>query len=471
MRDWLSNATEKIERLERQLNMRPTHEPESAHQPEPAHDGEVSAGEHSGEHGSEHAGPAGGEKSRPTMEQLKERKARSRQRVENAGEIMTLSMGPQHPSMHGVYRAELDLDGEVIVAARPEIGNLHRGVEKLAEQLTYHQVIPLTDRLDYLSGFAMNHGYCEAVEKLMGLEVPARGRYIRTLASEMCRVANHILWLGVHIMDLGTQTFFCICFRDREYVLDLFEMLTGARLTHSFARIGGVAKDLPDDFGRRCREVIDFLPKRVAEYERIIKNNRIYYKRAKGVGIFTSEDCFAWRVTGPTLRSAGVARDLRKDEPYAAYAEVDFDVAVEYNADVYDRFLIRMKEIRESCRIIRQCLDNMPDGPFVAKDAAHTLPLKRDVMRDSAAMIQDFEQVFRGPRVPKGEVYVATEAPKGEMGVYIRSDGGPRPQRVHFATPSFYHAQAVPPLIEGEMISDVVAIFASIDVVLGDTDR
>lgn len=408
---------------------------------------------------------------RPTLEELKERKARTRQRVEGASDLMTISMGPQHPSMHGVYRAEMDLDGEVIVAVRPEIGNLHRGVEKLCEHRTYHQIIPITDRLDYISSFAMNHGYCEAVEKLMGIEVPPRGRYIRTIASELCRIANHILWLGTSVMDLGTQTFFCICFRDREYVLDLFEMLTGARLTHSFARIGGVAKDLPDGFEHRCRKVIDFIPKRVAEYERIVKHNRIFYKRTKNVGIFTSEDCFAWRVTGPALRAAGVPRDLRKDEPYAAYNEVDFEVAVEYNADVYDRFLVRMKEIRESCKIIRQCLDNLPDGPFLARDAAHVVPLKKYVLRDAAAMIQDFYQVFQGPATPKGEVYRAIEAPKGEMGVYIRSDGGPKPQRIRFSTPSFYHGQAVPALVEGEMVADMVAIFASVDVVLGDCDR
>jgi NADH-quinone oxidoreductase subunit D len=408
---------------------------------------------------------------RPTLEELKARKARNRQRVETCGEILTVSMGPQHPSTHGVYRAVLDLDGEVVVDIRPEIGNLHRGVEKLCEDRTYHQIIPMTDRLDYIAGFAMNHGYCEAVEKLMGVEVPARGRYIRTIASELCRLSNHIMWLGIHIMDLGTQTFFCICFRDREYVLDLLEMLTGARLTHSFARIGGVAKDLPDGFADRCRKVIDFLPKRVAEYERIIKHNRIYYKRAKGVGIFTSEDCFAWRVTGPPLRAAGVARDLRKDEPYAAYAEVDFDVAVEYSADVYDRFLVRMKEIRESCKIIAQCLDNLPDGPFLARDSAHTMPLKKNVLRDSAAMIHDFYQVFHGPDAPKGEVYRAIEVPKGEMGVYIRSEGGAKPARVRFTTPSFYHGQVLPAMARGEMLADVVAIFASIDVVLGDCDR
>ncbi len=437
---------------------------DQSHDPIPAHD----AGQ--GGHGA-HPEAVSVAAARPTQEDLAARKARTRQHREHTGDIMTISMGPQHPSMHGVYRAELDLDGEVIVAVRPEIGNLHRGVEKLCEERNYHQIIPLTDRLDYLSAFAMNHGFCEAAEKLMQVEVPPRAQYIRTIASELCRLSNHIMWLGVHIMDLGTQTFFVICFRDREYVMDLFEMLTGARLTHSFARIGGVAKDLPDGFEHRCRKVIDFLPKRVAEYERIIKHNRIYYKRAKGVGIFTAADCYAWRVTGPPLRSAGVARDLRKDEPYAAYAEVDFEVAVEYNADVYDRFLVRMKEIRESCKIIRQCLDQMPDGDFMARDALHTLPRKPDVLRGAPAMIQDFNQVFRGPQAPKGEVYRAIEVPKGEMGVYIRSEGGPRPARVHFATPSFYHGQAVPPLVEGEMIADMVAIFASIDVVLGDCDR
>ncbi|MBN1630623.1 MAG: NADH-quinone oxidoreductase subunit D [Thermoleophilia bacterium] len=408
---------------------------------------------------------------RPTLEELKARKAAGRQHLGRGGDLMTLSMGPQHPSTHGVFRAELDLDGEIIVATRPEIGNLHRGLEKLCEHRTYHQIIPLTDRLDYISGFAMNHGFCEAAEKLMGVEVPARGRYIRTIAHELCRLANHILWLGVHIMDLGTQTFFTICFREREYVLDLFEMLTGARMTHSFARIGGVAKDLPDGFDHRCRKVIDFLPKRIVEYERIIKYNRIYLKRAKNVGIFTADDCYAWRVTGPPLRAAGVARDLRKDEPYAAYAEVDFEVAVEYNADVYDRFLVRMKEMRESCKIIRQCLDSIPDGPFLAPDAGHALAVKKNVLRDSAAMIQNFYQVFEGPQVPKGEVYRAIEVPKGEMGVYIRSEGGAKPARVRFTTPSFYHAQAVPALVEGEMVSDMVAIFASVDVVLGDCDR
>jgi NADH-quinone oxidoreductase subunit D len=380
-------------------------------------------------------------------------------------------MGPQHPSMHGVYQAVVDLDGEIIVATRPGIGNLHRGVEKLAEQMTYHQFIPVTDRLDYVSSFAMNHGYCEAVEKLMGVEVPARARYIRTIAHELARLSNHILWLGVHIMDFGAQTFFLICFRDREYILDLFEMVCGARLTHSYARIGGVSKDLPDGWVDKCRAVVDFLPKRLDEYERLITVNRIFLKRARNVGIFTVEDCHQWRITGPALRAAGVERDLRKDEPYAAYGEVDFEVAVEYDADVYARFLVRMKEMRESCKIIQQCLDNLPDGPFLAEDAAHVLPLKKNVLRDSAAMVQDFMHVFRGPQVPKGEVYRSIEVPKGEMGVYIVSDGSPIPQRLRISTPSFYHGQAIPAMFEGEMLADSVGIFGSVDIVLGDCDR
>jgi len=408
---------------------------------------------------------------RPTRDELIERKALTRQRVAANNETITVSMGPQHPSMHGVYQAVVDLDGEVIVATRPGIGNLHRGVEKLAENLTYHQFIPLTDRLDYVSSFAMNHGYCEAVEKLMGVEVPARARYIRTIAHELARLSNHILWLGVHIMDFGAQTFFLICFRDREYILDLFEMVCGARLTHSYARIGGVAKDLPDGWVEKCRAAVDFLPKRVAEYERLITVNRIFLKRARNIGIFTAEDCHQWRITGPALRAAGVARDLRKDEPYAAYPEVDFEVAVEYDADVYSRFLVRMKEMYESCRIIQQCLDNLPDGPFLAADAAHVLPLKKNVLRDSAAMVQDFMHVLRGPQVPKGEVYRSIEVPKGEMGVYIVSDGGPKPQRLRLSTPSFYHGQAIPAMFEGEMLSDSVGIFGSVDIVLGDCDR
>lgn len=408
---------------------------------------------------------------RPTSEELVERKALTRQRVAADNETITVSMGPQHPSMHGVYQAVVDLDGEVIVATRPGIGNLHRGVEKLAENLTYHQFIPVTDRLDYVSSFAMNHGYCEAVEKLMGVEVPVRARYIRTIAHELARLSNHILWLGVHIMDFGAQTFFLICFRDREYILDLFEMVCGARLTHSYARIGGVAKDLPDGWVEKCRAAVDFLPKRVAEYERLITVNRIFLKRARNVGIFTAEDCHQWRVTGPSLRATGVARDLRKDEPYAAYPEVDFEVAVAYDADVYSRFLVRIKEMYESCKIIQQCLDNLPDGPFLAADAAHVLPLKKNVLRDSAAMVQDFMHVLRGPQVPKGEVYRSIEVPKGEMGVYIVSDGGPKPQRLRLSTPSFYHGQAIPAMFEGEMLSDSVGIFGSVDIVLGDCDR
>ncbi|GAB4242520.1 MAG: NADH dehydrogenase (quinone) subunit D [Thermoleophilia bacterium] len=411
-------------------------------------------------------------KARPTPEELKERKLRSRQRVLGNEETIKVSMGPQHPSTHGVYQAMLELDGEIIVSTDPRIGNLHRGVEKLAENRSYHQVIPLTDRLDYISSFAMNHAYCEAVEKLMDLEVPRRARYIRTIADEMCRISNHLLWLGVHVMDFGAQTFFLICFRDREYILDLFEELCGARLTHSYARIGGVAADLPEGWIERCRAVVDFLPKRLAEYQRLVENNRIFKKRTVGIGIFTVDDCMQWRVTGPALRAAGVARDLRKDEPFAAYDEIDFEVAVEYDSDVYARYLVRMKEMYESCNIIRRALEQIPDGDVIAEEARSlTIPRKKNVMRDAAAMVQDFVQVFRGPKIPKGEVYKAIEVPKGEMGVYIVSDGGPKPQRLRLTTPTFYHCQATPALFEGEMIADVVGIFGSVDIVLGDSDR
>ncbi len=272
-----------------------------------------------GGHGEEH--PVA-EKPRPTLEELHARKERTRQRVLGDRETITVSMGPQHPSMHGVFQAVLELDGEIVVKTTPYIGNLHRGVEKMAEDLTYHQVIPLTDRLDYISSFAMNHAYCEAVEKLMGVEVPRRARYIRTIGDELCRLSNHLLWLGVHIMDFGATTFYEICFRDREYILDLWEMLCGARLTHSYARLGGVAKDLPDGWVEKCRTVIEFLPRRLAEYQRLIEKNRIFLKRAVGIGIFPADECIrvADHRSGPALGGGGpgssqgrALRRLRRD--------------------------------------------------------------------------------------------------------------------------------------------------------------
>ena len=408
---------------------------------------------------------------RPTLEELKELKAKHRQQVGDADEVMTISMGPHHPSTHGVFRMEMDLDGEVIVGVRPEVGNLHRGMEKLAESLTYHQIIPLTDRLHYVVSFTQNEGYCEAVEKLMGIEVPERAKFIRSMGHEMCRISNHLIWLGFLLMDLGAITFQQITFREREYILDLWEMLCGARLTHTYARIGGVAKDIPDGFEEKMRAALEVIPKRMAEYDRLVKENRIFIKRGKNVGIFTSEDCAAWRVTGPTLRAAGVPRDLRKDEPFAAYDQLDFNVCVEYEADVIARYAVRMNEIYESIKIIEQCLDNMPEGPVIAEDALHVIPPKKDVMRSSAAMIQDFVQVFRGPQVPKGEVYKAIETPQGELGFYIVSDGSPKPQRLRITTPCFYHCQAMEPLLEGEMLADIVGIFCGVDVCLGSCDR
>ncbi len=407
----------------------------------------------------------------PTLEELKERKARSRQRVSDDAEVMSISMGPHHPSTHGVFRMQMDLDGEVIVDVHPEVGNLHRGMEKLAESKTYHQIIPLTDRLHYVVSFSQNEGYCEAVEKLMGIEVPERAKYIRSMCHEMCRISNHIIWLGFLVMDLGAITFQQITFREREYIMDLWEMLTGARLTHSFARIGGVAKDIPDGFREKMAAALEVIPKRMAEYDRLIRNNRIFLARGTNVGIFTSEDCAAWRVTGPTLRAAGCPRDLRKDEPFAAYDRLDFDVCVEYDADVIARYVVRMNEIYESIKIIKQCLAEMPDGPVIAEDAFHVIPPKKDVLRSSAAMIQDFVQVFRGPQVPKGEVYKAIETAQGELAFYIMSDGGPKPQRLRITTPCFYHCQAMQPLLQGEMLADIVGIFCGVDVCLGSCDR
>jgi NADH-quinone oxidoreductase subunit D len=411
------------------------------------------------------------QKPRPTLEELKERKAKSRQRVRDDAEIMTVSMGPHHPSTHGVFRLNLDLDGEIVVDARPEIGNLHRGMEKLAEHRTYHQIIPLTDRLHYVVSFTQNEGYCEAVEKLLGIEVPERAKFIRSMGHEMCRIANHIAWLGFLVMDFGAITFQQITFREREYIMDLWEMLSGARLTHSFCRIGGVAKDIPDGFEEKMLAALDLLPSRMADYDRLVKENRIFLKRAKGIGIFTSEDCAAWRVTGPAMRAAGVERDLRKDEPFAAYPQLDFDMIVEYEADVYARYLVRMREVHESFKIIRQCLERMPDGPVISEDAYDVIPPKKNVLRNSASMIQDFVEVFRGPKVPAGEIYKAIETPQGELGFYIVSNGGPMPQRLRITTPCFYHTQATQPMFQGEMLSDCIGIFGAVDVCLGSCDR
>jgi NADH dehydrogenase I D subunit len=386
---------------------------------------------------------------------------------------LTLSMGPQHPSTHGVLRLVLQIDGETVVKCTPYVGYLHRGVEKLAEGMTYLQALPLTDRLDYISSMSNNVGYCLAVERLLGIKAPERAEFIRTMVSEMTRISSHIIWLGTHALDLGAMTPFLYAFREREWILDLFEMLCGARLTVSYPRIGGVRNDVSQEFLDSLYQFTEEFPSRIEEYETLLNENRIWLKRTKGIGVLSAEEAINWGLTGPTLRGSGVDYDIRKKFPYDAYDRVEFDVPVGRNGDVYDRYLCRMEEMRQSNRIIRQCIEMLPEGPILAPDAPKfTLPPKDRVLADMESLIHHFVLITKGPlAAPEGEIYVATEVPKGELGFYIISDGTGRPYRMRVRAPSFVHASVLPRLCEGVLVSDVIANIGTIDIVLGECDR
>jgi NADH-quinone oxidoreductase subunit D len=361
-------------------------------------------------------------------------------------EEMDINMGPQHPSTHGVLRLKLTLEGEVISDIRPVIGYLHRGVEKLCEHRTYPMIEPLTDRLDYVAAISENLGYCGAVEKLMGVQVPPRAQYIRVILAELQRVASHLLWLGTHALDLGAMTVFFYTFRERELILDLFEAFCGARLTYNSMRIGGLYEDVPAGWFDRVRHFIDIFPSREKEYEDLLTVNRIFKGRTVGVGILKPEDGIALGVSGPTLRASGVNYDVRVAQPYSSYEQFQFDVPLGANGDTYDRYLVRMEEMRQSCRIIRQALERMPQGEVRAKVPKYIKP-------------------------PAGEVYHVVESPRGEQGFYIVQVAGEMPYRMRFRAPSFVNLQALPTMCKGQMIADVVAVIGSIDIVLGDCDR
>ncbi len=386
---------------------------------------------------------------------------------------LTINMGPQHPATHGVLRLVLDLDGETVVRCTPYIGYLHRGVEKLAEDRTYLTALPLTDRLDYISAMANNQGYCLAVERLFGIEAPERAKYIRTMVAEMSRISSHILWLGTHALDIGAMTVFLYSFREREWILDLFEMLCGARLTTSYARIGGVRNDVTQEFLDSLYAFAEQFPGRVEEYETLIDKNRIWLKRTKGIGVIEADEAVSWGLSGPTLRGSGVAYDVRKYAPYDAYDKVEFDVPVGKAGDVYDRYRCRMEEFRQSARIIKQCVEELPAGPIMAPDAPKfTLPPKDSVLRSMESMIHHFILITKGPMAgPEGEIYSAVEAPKGELGFYFISDGTGKPYRMRVRSPSFVHASVIPRLCEGSLIADVIANIGTVDIVLGECDR
>jgi NADH dehydrogenase I D subunit len=384
---------------------------------------------------------------------------------------LTLNMGPQHPSTHGVLRLVLDLQGETVVGCDPRPGYLHRGIEKWMESRTYHQVIPITDRLEYISCFNNNLGYVVAVEKLGGIEVPERAQFIRTILAELGRLSAHLVWLGTHALDLGALTVCLYALRERETILDLFEISTGARQTVSFARIGGVRNDLPRDFLDKTREFTEIFPQRLAEYDTLIRENRIWLKRTQGIGVFSAGDAVNYGLTGGTLRGSGVNYDLRKVEPYAAYDKVEFDVPLGKAGDVYDRYIVRIEEMRQSNRIIRQCLDMLPAGPFMTPDPRYAVPEKATVMQNMEALAHQFVLMSKWVPMPKGEVYVATEAPKGELGFFVVSDGSGRPYRIKIRAPSFINLSAFPKMVVGHMMSDVVACIGTIDIVLGECDR
>jgi NADH-quinone oxidoreductase subunit D len=383
---------------------------------------------------------------------------------------MILNMGPQHPSTHGVLRLLLEIDGETIVRMTPEIGYLHTGIEKTYEAKFYQQCVPLADRMDYLSPFTNELGYVLAVEKLLGLEAPERAQWIRVLMAEFSRLNSHLVWLGTHAIDIGAMSVFLYCFREREDILRLFEMLAGQRMFDSYFRVGGLAMEVPLGFFERCKEFIDRFPSKIDEYEDLLTGNPIFVGRIKGVACISGEDAVALGASGPTLRGSGVDIDLRRDAPYSGY-EFQFKVAVRTEGDVFARYQCRVEEMRESAKIIQQCLAGMPGGPIKAAAPKIVLPDREKMKTQMEALIYHFKIITEGFTVPPGEVYQAVESPRGELGFYVVSDGTAKPYRVHVRAPSLGNLQILPKLCEGNLIADVVAAIGSIDIVLGDVDR
>jgi NADH-quinone oxidoreductase subunit D len=384
---------------------------------------------------------------------------------------LILNMGPQHPATHGVLRLLLRLDGETVVACVPELGYLHRGYEKLAENCTYHEFIPHTDRLDYLSPLSNNTAYVLAVEKLLGIEAPPRCQHIRTVITELARISSHLLWLGTLAMDVGALTVFMWSFREREKLYDIFEVLTGARFTTSFTRIGGIAQDLTPEAERMIWDYINDFSKNIEECEKLLNRNKIFVDRTDGVGAISAEQAIGLGLSGPNLRACGVEHDLRRASPYLIYNKLDFDIPVYDGGDVLARYYVRMREMMESVKIVRQAVEKMPGGEIHALKPKKVLPRKERVYTKMEELIHDFMIVNFGVEPPVGEVYHAVEAPKGELGFYIYSHGEGYPWRLKIRSPSFVNLQSLPPLIMGAMISDVVAIIGSLDPVMGEADK
>jgi NADH-quinone oxidoreductase subunit D len=384
---------------------------------------------------------------------------------------MILNMGPQHPSTHGVLRVLLEIDGETVVRIMPDIGFLHTGIEKTCEAKFYQQVVPLTDRIDYLCPMTNNLCYVLAVEKLLGLEIPAKAQWMRVLMNELTRINSHLVWLGTHALDIGAMTVFLYCFREREEVLKLFEAISGQRMMTSYFRIGGLALEPPLGFFDRVRKFAGYFPEKVDEYENLLTGNPIWGMRTKGVARMTAEDAIALGASGPTLRGSGVDIDLRRDMPYSGYENFKFNVPVAQEGDVFARYMCRVRELRESNAIVKQALEGMPEGPIKANAPGVVLPDREKMKTQMEALIYHFKIITEGFAVPAGEVYQAVESPRGEMGYYIVSDGTAKPYRVHMRAACLANLQTLPKMCEGGLIADVVAAIGSIDIVLGEIDR
>ncbi|MGB2266783.1 MAG: NADH dehydrogenase (quinone) subunit D, partial [Akkermansiaceae bacterium] len=383
------------------------------------------------------------------------------------GEKMVLNMGPSHPATHGVLRLVLELDGEIVTKCDPDVGYLHRGDEKIAENMHYNQFVPYTDRLDYLAPLANNVAYACAVEKLMGWELPPRGQAIRVICCELARIASHMLGVGVCAMDVGAMTVFLYTFTEREKTYNLCEQLTGARFTTSYTRVGGQIRDLPDGFIANLETFLDECSHSIDEISKLLDRNKIYLRRMVDIGTISAEDAISWGMTGPNLRGSGITRDLRKDNPYLGYENYDFDIPIGENGDSYDRYLCRMEEMRQSIRIMRQVIANLPDGPVNIADSKNMLPAKEKVLTSMEELIHHFIVATQGIEAPAGEVYFGAENPKGELGFYINSKGGGVPHRMKIRSPSFVNLSILSHLIPGHMISDVPAILGSLDFVMG----
>ncbi len=387
------------------------------------------------------------------------------------GETMLLNMGPQHPSTHGVLRLLLELDGETVVNCIPDIGFLHTGIEKTAESKTYLKAIPLTDRTDYLGPMSNNLAFCGAVEKLVGIDVPQRAQYLRVILMELTRMNSHLVWLGTHALDIGAMSVFLYCMREREMILDVYEAVSGARMMSSYIRPGGLWRDVPAQFGALVQKILDVFPRRVAEYDKLLKDNPMWKERTVGVGKISAEDAIAWGMTGPCLRGSGVNYDVRKAMPYSSYDQFEFSVPLGSNGDVYDRYRCRLDEFEQSMSIIRQALKKLAPGPVMTDDRKIAPPPKHEIAYSMESLIHHFKLWTEGFRAPEGEVYFAVESGRGEYGMLLSGDGSPKPRRVHMRAPSFNNLQPLGIMSQGSLLADLVAIIGSVDIVLGDVDR